>query len=52
MKERLPRIMKYACVAFGILTGLLLLFVNANLASLAETLAPGSARAKASTAAS
>ncbi len=43
MKENFPRILKYILVAFGVLTGLLLLFINSNLASLADSLYSGSA---------
>lgn len=40
---RIPRIIKYLLLFFGLLLLLLLLFVNSNLASLAEMLHPGAA---------
>lgn len=43
MTPHTPRILKYVFVAFGVLTALLLLFINSNLAALAGMLYPGSA---------
>lgn len=43
MKKDRPRIVKYVLVVFGLLTFLLLLFINSNLAALAEMLRPGTA---------
>lgn len=45
MKDLTPRIMKYVFLALAVLAGLLIHFINGNLAALAELIRPGSALA-------